>query len=75
LADNYLIGVATLLLKMCGKWLRENDKFLVFGGALKQLERQLGRQTLLQRRIRFKKLGKMFLYLNISLFNFQGSCY
>ena len=51
-ADHFQIDIATLLLEKCGKWIQEMDKFSLFNGTLKQLKRQLGRQTVLQRRIK-----------------------
>ncbi|CAK5122509.1 unnamed protein product [Meloidogyne enterolobii] len=52
LADQFQIDVATLLLEKCSKWIQEADKFSIFKGTLKQLEKQLERQTNLQRRIK-----------------------
>uniref|UniRef100_A0A915PB71 JmjC domain-containing protein n=1 Tax=Meloidogyne floridensis TaxID=298350 RepID=A0A915PB71_9BILA len=56
LADQFQIYVATLLLEKCSKWIQEADKFSIFKGTLKQLEKQLERQTNLQRRIKAHNL-------------------
>ncbi|KAL7075216.1 hypothetical protein ACQ4LE_005637 [Meloidogyne hapla] len=76
MADQFQIDIATLLHEKCGRWIQETDKFSIFKGTLNQLEKQLGRQTILQKRIKAHTINSS-LTTNattvFSPFSFQNS--
>jgi hypothetical protein len=52
LADQVLLDAATALHTKCAEWLQlQPEKFAIFNGTLKLMERELSRQQCLQRRI------------------------
>lgn len=50
-ANQFQLDIANLLFEKIEKWIYDSEKYSIFKGIVKQLKRQLGRQTILQRRI------------------------